>query len=213
MRIRGNINLKGVGHHPHALYMYILSESAHIPHCASSIYPPVREGWETVPNSEAGKSCRQEHVTTHPGLGGTPHTCGQPLPTAPPGVEFCLPAGPWLSLLLACPGLRELCGRDKGSEQPQECDAGLRSGPGSLATPEAHTHGSLLLQTTEGKTTTTAGLGPSPNLVSRPQCYQHRGAMVFVGCHGTTQQPFRGQITLPHIPGTKRRAKALLTPT
>lgn len=91
------------------------------------------------------------------------------------------------------------------------------SGPDPLAAPEAcasaSTHSSLLLQTTGGKTTTTAGLGPSPKPASRPQCYQHREATVFVGCHGTTQRLFRGQITLPHVPGTKMRAKALLIPT
>lgn len=42
----------------------------------------------------------------------------------------------------------------------------------------------LLLQATGGKTTTTAGLGPSPEPASRPQCYQHWGVVVFVGCHG-----------------------------
>lgn len=91
------------------------------------------------------------------------------------------------------------------------------SGLDPLAAPEACasacTHSSLLLQTTGGKTTTTAGLGLSPKPASRPQCYQHRGAMVFVGCHETSQRLFRGQITLSHVPGTKMRAKALLIPT
>lgn len=88
------------------------------------------------------------------------------------------------------------------------------SGPDLWAALEActwaHTHSSLLLQATGGKTTTTAGLGSSPKPASRPQCYQHRGAVVFVGCRGTTQPSFRGRITLLQVPGPKMRAKALL---
>lgn len=53
------------------------------------------------------------------------------------------------------------------------------SGPDPLTAPEVCasvlTHDSLLLETTGGKTTTTAGLGLSPKPASRPQCYQHRG--------------------------------------
>lgn len=131
-----------------------------------------------------------------------PHSCGQLLPTAPPGVQFCLPAGPWLFLLLACPGLRDCVQETRGQSSHRGVTQG--SGPDPLAAPEACvsvlTHDSLLLQTTGGTTTTTAGLGPSPKPASRPQCYQHRGGMVFVGCQGTTQQSFRGQITVPRVP-------------
>lgn len=81
------------------------------------------------------------------------------------------------------------------------------SGPDPWAALEvytlASTHSSLLLQATGGKTTTTAGLSPSPKPASRPQCYQHWGAVVFVGSHGTTQESFRGQITLPQVPEQK----------
>lgn len=130
-RIRANINLRAQDIHTLWLMSSPCSTSSLsplIPHWASSTCSPARESWETVPDSGTGKSCLQEHVATHSGRGGTPSTLLWPLlPTAPPGVQFCLPAGPWLFLLLACPGLRELCARDKGSEQSQGCDARLRT--------------------------------------------------------------------------------------
>lgn len=96
---------------------------------------------------------------------------------------LALPAGPRLSLLLACPGLTELCGRQR-IRASQKGDAGADPWAALEVCTSVPTHHSLLLQATGGKTTTTAGLGPSPEPASRPQCYQHWGVVVFVGCHG-----------------------------
>lgn len=48
----------------------------------SLLCPQVSERWETVPNSEIGKSCLQEHVATDPGL-ALHKLAGQPLPQLP----------------------------------------------------------------------------------------------------------------------------------
>lgn len=168
---------------------YILpSLSLLTPHCASSTCPPVRESWETVPDSETGKSCLQERVATHPGLGGKPPR-GQPLHSAP-WCRVQSACRPMAFLALRFPWAQSCVEETRGQSSHRSVMQG--SGPDPLAAPEAHTHSSLLLQTTGGKTTTTTGLGPSPKPAARPQCYQHRGAMVFVGCHGTTQQFVQG---------------------
>lgn len=145
--------------HPLQVYSY--------PHCVSSSCPQVSESWETVPNSETGTSVSSPWTVL-----STPHTCWPASPHSSPW-RLALPAGPRLPLLPACPGLTELCGRDKESEQPQEGNAGLRTRPvgcpGSLL---FGSHSQQLTVTSRwGKTTTTASLGPSPEPASRPQRY------------------------------------------